>query len=413
MSHPDELIEAGFAALKAVEPHRTAGNLMQAARKQNQRARIGRAVAGAGSCLAVAAVVAMALKPTSALADLRDAARISASQPIVHLRVMTRKSTGANSSWEIWKFADHYVRKNGHVVVYQYRDGRLLADDDRFPKGFRSTYDAARDRFWTFDGTIGVELSGGHQASPTVRTVTAHDRTYKRYEWHDQTPLFEKDTQVDVDPESKLIRYLQSDTNSNGQSSRDDGEITYPTEADARAQCPHFSMRLKFVTDRELLADFHSRIGVADQSKTLLGIRTTLYGVVISRNAADGLRVEVITRGGAGPDYGSGHLPQVVGVPLLTQKWSYSRPGFLSPSQTRYGSFPVIEGRKYIVNESDDLLERAPSKITVRVPVWKLGAVAGGPHLFVGYVTFTTPKIFYNNSDSIAALYGQGTANRS
>ncbi len=422
MLNPDELIEAGFATLKGAAPRQSPADLAVLARRREAKARVKKlAVAGVG-CLMIAGGLGVVLKPTSALAALAEAKRLSSAQPIVHVHIEsidflknpTIPPWPQTPGLDIWKFSDRYFRKQGYTLTEQFKDGRMLAYDSRFTEGFSSTYDAATDSFWKFDGTIGIELTGMHREPPTVRDVVAHGRHFTRYEWQDTDAMHNHSTEhVDVDPQSKLICFTDGHRETaNGDTNEGTGMIEYPNSAVAAQEVPRFPIGLKYRTKKELLQEFNRTIGNPEQSKVLAGIRTTLYGVVVHPNIPDGIGIDVITTGGAGPDYGSGHQPEIVGAKLLAAKRSEWFPPLGDPLHARYGRHLMINGRKYILNQSDDLLTKAPTKITIRVPVWRLSqntvdrnGKSVHPHDFVGYVTFSTSKMFFSLGASDWSYY--------
>jgi hypothetical protein len=424
MLNPDEIIDTGVASLKSELPTRSPSAMAaKACRQASRKSAILRMLVGAGVCIAVGGVITVAMRPTSAAAALRESASLSEAQPVIHIHLDRQDSVRNSESapWpripvtDIWRFRDHYVRASGHTLYVAYRDGRTFGYDDRFSQGFQSSYDAGKDKFWTFDGTIGVELAGAHRNPPTVQNTVLHGVRFKDFRWLDTDAMRHQTTaDVYVDPESKLVRRAESVTVSeNGDTSHSSTVVEYPTAIDAQRRAPHFPGKLKFWTRGELQAHFDKEIILPDQSKTVGGIRTSLYGVVIYPNVPDGLGVDVITRGGAGPDFGSGHQPEILGAQLLGTKRSAWLPPMSDPSHVRYGRHAVLRGGSYIVNQSDDLLARAPSRITIRVPVWKLGPATTSPdgkpgrrHDFVGYVTFTTSKLFTSIGDGSWSFYG-------
>jgi len=421
MKSPDEFIDSGFAAIKNAQPSRTPADLTTRVRRQERRARIVKASVGAAGCMGLVGMFAISMRPTSALAALTEAARLSAAQPIIHLRLErndppdpTRPLWLPSPPSDIWKFHDRYIRHQGHDTYEAFKEGKALGYDDRFPTGVKVTYNASKDRFWTFDGTISEELAGAHRNPPVVKTVDYRGASYFDYEWDDSNSMEpNKTAHVYVDPQSKFVRFSKQElVLSDGSVSRSLGVVDYPSAEVAERDMPRFPAGLIFKTNEEILKEFNRMVSHPDQTKTLGGIRTTLYCVVIHPNIPDGVGVDVITRGGAGPDYGSGHAPEVEGLKLLPVKRHRLLPPLVDPNNVRDGGNPVIGGQKYVVNQSNDLLVRAPTRITVRVPVWRLSPTTferDGKtfhvHTFVGYVTFTTSKLFYNTGDSDLNLH--------
>lgn len=228
---------------------------------------------------------------------------------------------------------------------------------------------------------------------------------YKRYEWTETDGMQTHRTgRLFVGPATKLIRFSNEiRVVENGDEHFGAAVVEYPTTTAAELRAPKFPRSLKFRTLKEMLADFHRRIVKSDQHKTVGGIRTDLYGVIINSNVPEGLSVDVITRGGVAPEVGSAHRPEDLGIKLLPERRSSRLPLNSDPATALFGREQAIETRRYIVNQSDDLLYRAPDRITVRVPVWRLdrsstsiGGKLDPQRKFVGYVTFTTSKIFVN-----------------
>ena len=416
MLNPDEIIEYGFSGLRDVQPKTNPFELAVMARRRESRAKLKKTAFGSLAFVAATAALALFMQPTSALAALKESARITAAQPILHVRFDTQDSPHNSTStpWppvpttEVWKFSDHYIRKHGHTIFIAFKDGRTFAYDNRFPEGFQSKYDSNKDRFWTFDGTISEELARAHTDLPVVHDATIRGTRYTDFEWQDIDGMQNKtSSHIYVDPETKLVRLSESNrTNPSGDTSHTWASVDYPSSQQAKKETPQFPRELKFRTADDLLKKYNKELPRPEQSKSLRGIRTTLYGVVIYPNVPDGLGVNVITQGGAGPDFGSGHQPEIVGSQLLPTKRSAWTPSISDAEHTRHGFFTTISEKSYIVNQSDELLIKAPSRITIRVPVWRASSTTVDrdgkpihPHIFIGYVTFTTSKIFLDVAD--------------
>ncbi|MDR3692259.1 MAG: hypothetical protein P4L46_22950 [Fimbriimonas sp.] len=425
MMRPDEIIETGFAALKEAQPARSPAELVVKACRQTTLATTKKVVAGSVGCLAIVGICAVAFKPQSALAALAESAKLTAAQPIIHMHIVRKDVVHDPTSppWppipvlDVWRFPNRYIRQEGYVTAELRRDGTMLAYDNRFPFGTRSTYDVKHDRFWEFDGTIGLEKSGLHRDPPKVHDAILNGHKYTAYVWQDTDGMHHHTTSnVYVDPDSKLIRFSDSDMDSpNGDTSHSTLDLEFPREEASERAAPHFPKGIRFLTGRKVISDFRRTIGHPDQTKMLAGIRVSLYGVVLYPNVPDGVGVNVIMQGGAGPDVGSGHRAEVVGGPRLTVTRSQWFPAFSDPSHIRPGWHQVIDGRTYIVSQSDDLLATAPRRITVRVPVWRLvrstierDGKTVHPRDFVGYVTFTTSKFYCDIGEGDWTLFGPG-----
>jgi hypothetical protein len=413
MPDPEEIIDAGFAALKNATPRRSTAQLLERSNRLAIRARVAKGATGFLAAAAAIVIAAVALQPQSALAALKESSRLTASQPIIHMHSesSTKYQYLTSPPWpqvpplDVWRFPDRYVRKQGHSITVSYKAGKMLSYDDRFATGYLSSYEAAKDGFWNFDGTISIELSQPHKTPPEVRSVIKNGKTFTDYEWQDTDGFGHKTTSnILVDPESKLVRFGDDQrVDPSGDVSHGYSYVEYPTEEAAKRELPSFPQGLKFRTKDELTNEFNSTIGRPDQAKTIGGIRVTLYGVVIYPYVPDGLGVIVLARGGSGPDYGSSNPPEIVGESLLPVKRLDWVNNAADQSHVRFGSFPTINGQNYIADKTEDLMVRAPSRITIRVPVWRQDSVSD--HDFVGYVTFTTSKIFCDSGDGSWNFY--------
>ena len=414
MLNPDERIDLGFATLKVAQPSFQANDLVAKARRQAFHTKVRRAVGGGAASLVLAGLFALTMQPTSALAALKESARLTAAQPILHiqsertdtLRPLSKAPWPHIPKLDVWRFQDQYISKQGHLLSVKYRNGRSLDFDDRFNFGFESTYDAKQDPFWSFDGSISLDLKQMHKTQPTVQSVVREGVALSKYEWHETNPFGNKTTeQVFVDPDSKLVRFSdQHDDSLSGDSSHWTGKFEYPSAVVADHETPRFPTSIKLRAKDELIEEFQHEISTPDQTKTLAGVRTTLFGVMIYPNIPDGIGLDVITKSDSGEAIGTGHHPEIVGSPLLTTKRADWFRHDVDMSQAKFGTFRKIAGSRYLVNRSNDLLERAPKKVTVHVPVWRSGN--SSERKFVGWVTFTTSKIFSSPGNGDWSLYG-------
>lgn len=413
MLNPDERIDHGFAVLKQAQPSFQPNDLVVKARRQAFRTKLGRMVGGSAAGLVVAGLFALTIQPTSALAALKESARLTASQPVIHVQAERTDALQAQSKspWlpqpkrDIWRFQDRYVCKQGHLLSVKYRNGRSLDFDDRFEVGVESSYDAKKDPIWSFDGSISIYLQQMHKTQPTVQNVVRQGLGLTKYEWHELNPIGNQTTaQVFVDPDSKLVRFSdQTDISPSGESTHWTAKLEYPSLSDAEQETPRSPAAINFRPQNGLIEEFNRTLSEPDQSKTLAGVETTLYGVVIYPNRPDGLGVDIITKASSGEAYGVAHHPEIIGSPMLPTKRADWFKHEEDMPQAKFGTFRMIAGSKYFVNRSNDLLVSAPKTITVRVPVWRSGNSSEAD--FVGWVTFTTSKIFATPGNDEWSLY--------
>ena len=400
----DDPIQAGFAALRTAQPSRDASDLVRTMRRRSVRAKVLKlAIAATGGISALVAL-GISLKPTVALAALSAAERLSSAQPVVHLHFETETTPAQPTATpeaqtpplDIWRFPDHYFRKQGHVLSELYPNGKILAYDDRFPFGFRSAYDALHDRFWGFDGTIAIEMTGAHRDPPKVREVTYQGRKMTDYEWDDIDGMQNRKVgHTFVDPRTNLVRFgASAEVSSTGDQSNSTTSVDYPTVSEAERHAPNFPSGTRFLRPYDLKTEFDAKIRRPDQTKVIDGIPVSLYGVILFPIGQDGIAAQAVTRGGAEPGFGSGHPLTILSPNLLSVKDS-AWFGILNFPENSKSEWPQVIGtEKYLVSTSVNLLTQAPSRITVRVPVWRLNLSQGQPR-FVGYATFTTSKLFY------------------
>lgn len=422
MLNPDEIMNSGFAQLKTARSSKTMEDLARCSRRHESQAKLKRTLGAVGACAMIVLAASIFARPTSAYAALMESARLTAAQPVIHVHFeheefpenVTTPPWPQRPAEDIWKFTDRYFRKSEDTVVEFHKDGTVKGRDDRFPFGYQSTYDASKDKFWSFDGTISIELSGAHRNPPIVKNALHDGTEYTAYEWRDTDGMGNEHTNdIFVDPNSKLVRYSDSSSKAtNGDVSRLHTTVDYPNASKTEKELSALLAGTRLRTKKDLIAEFNRRIGQPDQTKSVGGVRVSLFGVVVSRNVPDGLNVEVITKGAAGPDYGSEQQVEILGSPLLATKRLEWFPPLSDPQHIRNGFDQVICGKSYIVDQCNDLLMQAPSRITVKVPVWRLspstierdGKIVH-PHNFVGYVIFTTSKIFYSVGDSDWQFY--------
>jgi hypothetical protein len=423
MLSPDEIIEIGFANLRQEVSKQSPEEFLAQARRQDRAARIKTVVFAGAGCLAIAATLAIAFKPMSAYAALRESARLSSSQSIVHLRVVNHDTyehpsippTPDDLPIDIWRFPDHYIRKQGHVVKKLFKDGRYLAYDDRFTSGFSWKYDANNDPIWTADGSIGPEIAKRRPIPVQAHTVHTDRGEETVYEWTNRDAHRNGiDEHIYVNKRTNLIDFAEGDLKEpDGRRNHGTNVIDYPDERRAERDAGGFPSSLRFRTKRELLDDLNQRIVVPEQSKTLSGVRVTLYGVIVFPNLPDGIGVRAIVRGNAGRNGGAGHPVKILGTPLFKSKRSDLSPEYHDLVRAKYTAVTGLAHQLFISAESDDLLANAPSQVTLRVPVWRNTAsaesafgIADKSDEFIGYVTFTTSKLFYNIGNGYLPSYG-------
>jgi len=397
MLSPDELIESGFAGLRNVQPTQSPTDLVVVARRREKRTKIIKTLAGSAGGIGFAAALTFALQPTSALAALQESASLTAAQPFIHLRSERTDVLAAPAippypprpALDIWKLHDSYIRQEGHTLSQVFKNGKILSYDNRFPFGTTNPYNELSDHFWEFDGSIGVELNGAHKESPKVRDLG--DRL--DYGWHDVDGMQNQlDTHVFVDKRTKLVNGTTHETlTATGDKSSGFTTVDYPSARAMRDRVPGFPKGLRFCSQGEAVRDFRMKMARPEQTKTIAGIRVDFYGVLIYPNTPDGIAVNVLTTGGATPEDGGSKDVKLVGVQLLPTKRSQWLPSFGGHKAVSTRYLRKIGGRDYIVNQSDDLLTKAPAKLIVKVPVWK-----GDTHTFAGYLSFTTQRVFAN-----------------
>jgi len=247
----DELIDSGFESLRDRTPARDTYGLTTELRRRERRTRARQAISLTVACSAAGVVAAIALRPISALAALKESGRLTSAQPFVHLHMIgwdkpaapTTPPWPAKPALDIWRFPDYYVRSEGHVLCELFRDGRTLARDDRFPIGFESSYDAARDSFWRFDGTVSLELAT-HRNPPIVHSADPID-----FQFDDTDGLGNRTiSHIYVDPATKLIRSAEDHrTSPDGSSGGGTSSVEYPSRLEAELGVPKFAPRLKWV----------------------------------------------------------------------------------------------------------------------------------------------------------------------
>ena len=422
MLSPDEIIEIGFSNLRRELSSVGPEDLVAVDRRKATVAKVRFLVVGLAGCSVSALIVAVALKPVSAFAALAESARLTSAQPVIHMHIVNHDTYEHPSNpperdllpVDIWRFSDHYIRKEGHLVKVLFKDGRYLAYDDRFRDGFSWKYDASKDPTWTFDGTIGPELDRRHPFPVTKR----EEQGATVFEWsHRDAQQNGMTERIYVDPKTKLIHFAEGSLkDSTGRRNHGTDIIEYPSADIAARQAEGFPPDLRFRSKGELLDDFNRRIGVPDQTKTLEGIQVTLYGVNVFPNMQDGIGIEAITRGSGGHKCGPGHPVQIADADLFPQKRSDLSAEYHDPSRAEFSRIIGVNGKLYISSESNVLLSKAPTQVTIRVPVWRsdsekeqFGVPMSAQH-FVGYVTFTTSKLFFNVGCGDLPFYGDPRA---
>ena len=419
MLNPDEIIEIGFANLRREVSSRGLAELSAQGRRRASAARIKTAAAGLAGCVAITGIVVIGISPVSALAALRESARLSGSQPIVHFHIVNRDTYEHPSDpparqdlpIDIWRFPDRYIRRQGHVVKELFRDGRYLAYDDRFPDGFSWRYDAKSDPAWTHDGTIGPEIARRLPSAVKVETRRTERGDESVYEWSNldahQNGIVEH---VYVNQRTHLIAFAEGDLKEpDGRKNHGTCTSDYPDAREAEREAGGFPSGLRFRTKSELIDDFNRQIVVPEQTKTLGGVRVSLYGAIVYPNLPDGIGVEAILRGYDGHDSGPGHPMQIANAPIFAKRSSMSLAD-RDPARANFTRVRAFNHLLFTRAESNDLLARAPRRLTLRVPVWRplVGADHGAAKSgqFVGYLTFTTSKLFYNVGTDYLPYYG-------
>jgi hypothetical protein len=320
---------------------------------------------------------------------------------------------------DIWRFPDHYIRRQGHVVKELFKDGRYLAYDDRFTSGLSWKYDAKSDPTWTADGSIGPEIARRRPIPVKAHTVRTDRGEETVYEWRNldahQNGISEH---IYVNQRTNLIDFTEGDLKEpNGRRNHGTNVIDYPDARLAERNAKEFRSSVRFRTKRELLDDLDQRIVVPEQTKALSGVRVTLYGVIVFPYLPDGIGVMAIVRGNAGRNGGVGHPVKIVGTPLLQWKRSDYSKEYHDLKRAEFTHVTGLDHQLFISAESDDLLTRAPSQLTLQIPVWRNIASAKSPFgiaaksgEFLGYVTFTTTKLFYNIGNGFLPNYGDPRA---
>lgn len=389
----DDQIEAGFAALKAAQPTRLTQDIDEAG---CQRARVrmryrATAVSAVGVVVLIAAV---ALRPESAIAALTQAAQKSGRRPVIHFHFQSWQSSvkpttppwPERSASDIWRLPDRLIRREGNSLAILRPNGEILSHDDRFPIGHRGTYDAAHDQIWSIDGTIKWALSH-YRNPPTVRRGQMTEYTFEEIDGvgNHSTDI------IDVDPSSKLVRTSRSENLApNGDRSGGNGVISYPELRVAERDVPRFPKGLKFVTTTSLKSKLQEYVCHPAATTTVGGIRVALCAVVVYPNVPDGVGIGVVTTGGAIPEGLGDESTHVLGQKLMRMR----RTEWLGITATRFIRPVRYGGRECRLNQSDELLFRAPHQVTVRVPVWnRLGRL-------VGYARFVTSRLVYNVGES-------------
>lgn len=422
MLEPDDIIEIGFANLRSELSSIGPVDLVNLDCRKASAAKLRILVASLAGCSVTAVIFAVALRPVSAFAALAESARLTRAQPIIHMRIVNHDTFEHPSSppqrdilpVDIWRFPDHYIRKEGQITKELFKDGRYFAYDDRFADGFKWKYEAKSDGIWTYDGTIGPELDRRHPFPVTKHEEHLGGKDVTVYEWsHGDTQQNGITERIFVDPKTNLITLSEGRLKeATGRRNYGTVHVDYPNAGLASKEAGGFPAGLRFRSKDDLIADLNRRIAVPDQTKTLEGIRVSLYGVIVFPNMQDGLGIEAITRGNGGQVCGPGYPVQIVGAELFRQKRSDLSAEYRDPLRANFSRMTGINHQLFIGSESNDLLSKAPTQLTIRVPVWRSDSkkmqfgVPVSAQQFVGYVTFTTSKLFFNVGRGYLPSYG-------
>lgn len=269
----------------------------------------------------------------------------------------------------------------------------------KYNEGQQSTFDLSQ--------TLSQIAQEGKIAGPQ-KGVTAHGGTFDEYELETAQAKTSIKKRIYVDPQSQMVRFIDTIAHSEENDFETSIEMLYPTAAELAQTEPKLPPGYPVVNPDELKNRFTKEIQEPVETKTVGGIKVTLYGVVI-RAPGD---IRAITTGGAPRDYqDTTHELLVLDHPTWVfrdRPWPVGPLTQIPDPDYRIGNRRVISpyriaGKEYVVESSRRVIRgEVPKEITIRVPVWKYDRThplkgmdrTFYPSRFVGYVTFKTNKIY-------------------